>query len=339
MGFSNITKHYKQDLEKVTEFLRNNYDSDIPLVPRIGDHILNSGGKRIRPLLLMLSSNLCEHEIDDRAIRHCCVVEYVHAATLLHDDVVDETTVRRGKETANAKWGTDASILVGDFLISRAILILANDNDPAIFKAFAEAAKNLVDGGLLELTRARDTQVSEEHCLDVIYRKTASIMSLSCRLGSQLSQAGSEMENALASFGKNFGMAFQLVDDALDYDGSEELLGKPIGTDFKEGHVTLPLLNLYQNGDPALKREIEMFIKNEKVTRKDIDYIVERMRENKALEYTLDKAKEFMGKAKEDLSAAPIKSTRHFAMMVELMDYILERYTPSKPSLTPISDY
>lgn len=339
MGFSEITSNYKQDLQKVTEFLRSNYDTDIPLVSRIGNHILDSGGKRIRPILLMISANLCGHEIDDRLIRHCCVVEYVHAATLLHDDVVDETTVRRGSETANAKWGSDASILVGDFLISRAILILANDNDPEIFKAFAEAAKVLVDGGLLELTHARDTQVSEEHCMDVIYKKTASIMSLSCQLGAQLSQADAELEDALATFGKNFGMAFQLVDDALDYDGSEELLGKPIGTDFKEGHVTLPLLNLYQNGDPALKREIEMFIQNENVTRKDIDYIVERMRENRALEYTLDKAKEFMDKAKEGLSAAPIKSTRHFELMVELMDYILERYTPSKPSLTPISDY
>lgn len=339
MGFSDITENYRQDLQRVTKFLRSNYDSDIPLASRIGNHILDSGGKRIRPLLLMLSSNLCGHEIDDRAIRHCCVVEYVHAATLLHDDVVDETTVRRGSETANAKWGSDASILVGDFLISRAILILANDNEPKIFKAFAEAAKILVDGGLLELTHARDTQVSEEHCLDVIYRKTASIMSLSCQLGALLSGTDNKMENALASFGKNFGIAFQLVDDVLDYDSSEEMLGKPVGTDFKEGHVTLPLLNLYQNGDPGLKREIELFIQNENITRKDIDYIVERMRENKALEYTIEKAKEFMSKAKKDLSSAPTKSPRHFEMMVDLMDYIIDRYTPSKPSLTPISDY
>ena len=179
---------------------------------------------------------------------------------------------------------------MGDFLISRAILILANDNDPKVFKAFAQSAKILVDGGLLELTHARDTKVSEEHCLDVIYKKTASIMSLSCQLGALLAQSGKEMENAMVSFGKDFGMAFQLMDDVLDYDGTEEQLGKPIGTDFKEGHVTMPLLRLYQTGDKEMKREIEMFVQNDKISRKDIEYIVERMHESKALEYTVEKA-------------------------------------------------
>ena len=148
MRFSEITEFYEDDLAKVAENIRKNYQSDIPLAPRIASHILGGGGKRIRPLLILLSANLCGHKIDQRVIDHCSVVEYVHAATLLHDDVVDETTVRRGSETANAKWGSDASILMGDFLISRSILLLANDNDPKIFKAFAQSANILVDGGL-----------------------------------------------------------------------------------------------------------------------------------------------------------------------------------------------
>lgn len=339
MGFSEITEHYKEDLLKVAENLRKNYQSENPLAPRIGNHILGGGGKRIRPLLLLLSANLCGHKIDDRVIDHCSVIEYVHAATLLHDDVVDETTIRRGNETANSLWGSDASILMGDFLISRAILILAEDSDPKIFKAFAQSATMLVDGGLLELTHARDTQVSEEHCLDVIYKKTASIMALSCQLGAMLAEAGDELEKAMVSFGKDFGTAFQLMDDVLDYDGTEQQLGKPIGTDFKEGHVTLPLLRLYQTGDKELKREIEMFVQNDNISRKDIEYIVERMHENKALEYTICKAREFMSGAKKHLHSVPLKSPRHIELMTRLMDYIIGRYKPAKPSLTPISDF
>lgn len=339
MRFSEITEYYESDLARIAENIRKNYQSDIALAPRVAGHILGGGGKRIRPILLLLSVNLCGHEIDDRVVDHCSVVEFVHAATLLHDDVVDETTVRRGNATANAKWGSDASILMGDFLISRAILILANDNDPKIFKAFAQSANILVDGGLLELTNARNTQVTEEHCLDVIYKKTASIMSLSCQLGALLAGSTKTLEHTMIAFGKNFGMAFQLMDDVLDYDGTEEQLGKPIGTDFKEGHVTLPLLRLYQTGDDAQKREIEAFVKNDNVSTKDIEYIVERMRESKALEYTIEKAEEYMSQAKKQLLSTELQSPRHIELMTGLMDYIIGRYQPAKPSLTPISNY
>ncbi|MGV7220082.1 MAG: polyprenyl synthetase family protein [Nitrospinales bacterium] len=339
MRFNEITQFYENDLQRVSENLRKNYQSDIPLAPRVAGHILGGGGKRIRPLLMFLSVNLCGREISDRVIEHCSVVEYVHAATLLHDDVVDETTVRRGNRTANSIWGSDASILMGDFLISRAILILAEDNDPKIFKAFAKSAKILVDGGLLELTHARDTQVSEEHCLDVIYKKTASVMSLSCQLGAILAQSDNETEDAMISFGKDFGMAFQLMDDVLDYDGTEEQLGKPVGTDFKEGHVTMPLLHLYQSGDKEMKREIESFVQNDKISRKDIEYIVERMHESKSFEYTVDKANEYMDSAKKNLHTVQQNSPRHYELIVGLMDFIVGRYTPSKRSLTPISDF
>ena len=164
-------------------------------------------------------------------------------------------------------------------------------------------------------------------------------MSLSCQLGALLAQSDKETEDAMIAFGRDFGMAFQLMDDVLDYDGTEEQLGKPTGTDFKEGHVTIPLLHLYQSGDKEMKREIELFVQNDKISRKDIEYIVERMHENKALEYTVDKAIEYMESAKQHLNSAQLNSSRHLELMVGLMDFIIGRYNLSKRSLTPISDF
>ncbi|MCH8157435.1 MAG: polyprenyl synthetase family protein, partial [Nitrospinae bacterium] len=260
MDFNDVTRLFKEDLSRVERSIRENYQSDVSLIPGISDYLLKNGGKRIRPLLLMIGIRLCGREIDERVIRHGCVLEYIHTATLLHDDVVDESTVRRGHETVNSKWGSDASILVGDFLISRAILLLAGDCDSRIIRSVSEATKLLVEGGILEYSHARKLNVSEEHCLDVIRRKTASMMYVSCEIAALMAEASPEQEKALVDFGNHFGMAFQLMDDAMDYDSDEDVLGKPPGIDFKEGHVTLPLLHLYQNSDRSLKKEIEGFV-------------------------------------------------------------------------------
>ena len=226
----------------------------MPLIPGIGDYLLKNGGKRIRPS----SPNDWSQAVwsgNRRKSHPPRLCGRIHPfGYLLHDDVVDETTVRRGRQTVNAKWGSDASILVGDFLISRSVLMLAADCDSRIIKAVSEATKFLVEGGLMEYSQARKLSVSEAHCLDVILRKTASMMSLSCKLAALLSEANPEQESAMVEFGTQFGMAFQLMDDAMDYDSEEDYLGKPPGNDFQEGHVTLPLLHLYENSDRILKK-------------------------------------------------------------------------------------
>ena len=168
MDFGDVTRLFKEDLARIECSIQENYQSDVPLIPGIGDYLLKNGGKRIRPLILMIGVKLCGRDVDERVIRHGCVVEYIHSATLLHDDVVDETTIRRGRQTVNAKWGSDASILVGDFLNSRAVLMLAADCDSRVIKAVSEATKFLVEGGRMEYTQARKLTVSEAHCLDVI---------------------------------------------------------------------------------------------------------------------------------------------------------------------------
>lgn len=330
MDFSEVTRLLKEDLSKVEKAIKDNYKSDIPLIPGIGDHLMNGGGKRIRPLLLLLSSKLFGAETDEHIVKHCCIVEYIHAATLLHDDVVDATTLRRGHETVNSKWGNDASILVGDYFLSRAILLLADNCDPKIIQAIAQTAKTLVEGGILEFTNARKLNVTEDLLLDIVYRKTASIISASCRLGALLANADKESEEALISFGNDFGIAFQIVDDVMDYDGNEEQLGKPAGTDFKEGHVTLPLLHLYQNCDRRLKKEIEQFIKNERLSQKELEYVVERLREGKSIEYAMDKARAHIERAKNKIRTAKIKSPKHLEALLAVADHVIERHTAAK---------
>ncbi|MDH5763008.1 MAG: polyprenyl synthetase family protein [Nitrospinota bacterium] len=333
MDYKEVTQLFKPDLEKVELALRDNFLSDIPIVPGIGEYILSSGGKRIRPMLLMISSRLCGQDLNEAVVKHCCVIENVHAATLLHDDVVDETTVRRGRQTVNSKWGNDASILVGDYLIAQSLSLLSDDVNPVIFKAFSRAAKLLVEGGLLEFSNARDIQVTEKHCMDVIYRKTASMMTLSCHLGGLIAGANEEQEKALIAFGDNFGIAFQLMDDLMDYDGTKEQLGKPPGTDFKEGHVTLPLHHLYHHSKNGLKQEIEQFIQNDKLTDKELDYILDRMRDGKALEYTHDLAQTHMTRAKEALQSTTFPVPEYKDALLAVAEYITGRHTLSKTTL------
>ena len=336
MDFIDVTQGLENDLSKVEQAINKNYKSDIPLIPGISSYLMSCGGKRIRPMLTLLTSKLCGRDADETVVKHGCVVEYLHAATLLHDDVVDKTTVRRGKETVNAKWGSDASILVGDFLISRAILILADDCERKIIQAITEATKILVEGGILEYAEARKINVTEKHILDVIYRKTASILSVSARLGGLLAGATEQQETVIISFGDDFGMAFQLMDDALDYDADEKVLGKPTGTDFKEGHVTLPLHHLYHNADCELKKEIEGFIKNENIGPDEVQYIVKHMHKQKSIDYTLNLARYYIDRAKSHLRKAEFPEPKYIAYLDAIADHIYSRHTAPSARAVPV---
>jgi octaprenyl-diphosphate synthase len=332
MEFSEVTALFKNDLKRVEKEIRKNIQSQISLIPQISGYLMDGGGKRIRPLLVMLASQLCKGEITDRVIKHACSIEFIHAATLLHDDVVDETTIRRGRETVNTKWGSDASILLGDYLISQSILLIAYDSESKTIQAIAEAAKELVEGGIKEFTSARKLSITEEQYLDIIYKKTGSIISVSCKLGAILSNADSMAERSLVEFGKNIGMAFQLVDDVMDYDSSEELLGKPVGTDFKEGHVTLPLLYLYRNSNSSFKRDIEAFIKNDKLTDEEFYFIQDKMREGKAIDYTLDLARDYIDKAKTFLNPSMFEESEYLEAAFAVADNIIERHLATRPA-------
>tara|TARA_B100000686_G_scaffold338676_1_gene411536 strand:- start:235 stop:1239 length:1005 start_codon:yes stop_codon:yes gene_type:complete len=327
MDFNKVTGLFKGDLALVEEAIKSNYSSSVPLIPSASSWLMDGGGKRIRPLLLLLCHRACGGKSVERAIKHACSIEYIHAATLLHDDVIDETTLRRGHETVRSKWGSDASILVGDYLISQAILNIAYDTDQRIIQIVAEAAKVLVEGGIMEFSNARDLAITQEQYLDIIYRKTASLISVTCRLGAILAGAGPETEDAVTAYGEDIGIAFQLVDDVMDYDSTEDILGKPVGTDFKEGQITLPLLNLYNKAPSTLKREIESFIQNESLTRSEFEYTLDRMREYKAIEETLCLARNYIDRAKTRLKAASLGLPEYIGAFHALADNITERHS------------
>ena len=215
---------------------------------------------------------------------------------------------------------------MGDFLISRSILMLAADCDSRVINSVSEATKHLVEGGIMEYSQARKLSVTESHCLDVILRKTASMMSLGCELAALLAETNPEQEKALITFGTQFGMAFQLMDDAMDYGSEEDYLGKPPGNDFQEGHVTLPLLHLYENSEVSLKKRIEGFVKNENLTQEDFDYVLERMRETKSIEYTLELARNYIEQAKSSIRAVTFPQPEYIKSLDAIADYIYERH-------------
>jgi octaprenyl-diphosphate synthase len=203
--------------------------------------------------------------------------------------------------------------------------MLASDCDSRIINSVSEATKLLVEGGIMEYSQARKLSISESHCLDIILRKTASMMSLCCELAALLSEANPEQEKALINFGTQFGMAFQLMDDAMDYNSEEDSLGKPPGNDFQEGHVTLPLLHLYENSETSLKKRIESYIENENLTQEDFNYILERMRETKSVEHTLELARHYLEQAKSSIRSVTFPNPDFIKSFDAIADYIYER--------------
>ena len=234
MTFDEIYDLVREDMKKVEEGLYRNFQSDVPLIPTITSYLNDAGGKRLRPMFLVLSSKISGYSDGNRHILNSCIVELIHAATLLHDDVVDEAFIRRGNPSANRKWGNEASVLVGDFLFSKSFLLLASEENSKITKSVSAASKELAEGEVLGLATKGNFDISEDEYMEIIYKKTASLISVSCRIGAIVGNASQEKERALADFGLKVGIAFQLVDDVLDYTGNQKSFGKTIGLDFQK---------------------------------------------------------------------------------------------------------
>jgi len=239
----------KEDLQAVDRVLREALASDVALIRQVAEYIIASGGKRLRPALLLLTANACGY----RGSHHhtlAAVVEMIHTATLLHDDVVDESTLRRGHATANASFGNAASVLVGDFLYSRAFQLMVTVDRMQVLRILSDATNVIAEGEVLQLMNSGDADVDEHRYLDVIRRKTAKLFEASTRLGAVLGGAGPDLEDALARYGMHLGTAFQLIDDVLDYTGDRSEIGKNLGDDLAEGKPTLPLIRALQVGTP-----------------------------------------------------------------------------------------
>ncbi len=301
MGISDIRELISDEMQAVNNLILQRLKSDVVLINQIGHYIINSGGKRLRPMLVLLSAKACGYR-GDQHIDLAAVIEFIHTATLLHDDVVDSSDMRRNQETANAIWGNEASVLVGDFLYSRAFEMMVDVNIMRVMEIISHATNRIAEGEVLQLLNCNDPDTTEEKYIEVIERKTATLFEAGTRLGAVLAQTDA-LEQAASALGQHLGIAFQLVDDALDYSSSNATLGKNIGDDLAEGKPTLPLIQAMKTADPAQRQAIRIAIENG--GRENIDNILRTIESTNAMQYTAELARQEAEKAKQALNALP----------------------------------
>lgn len=290
------------DLAAVDRAVKERLSSPVALVDQVASYIIHSGGKRLRPLLVLLAAKACGHG-GVRHIEAAAIIEFIHTATLLHDDVVDDSSMRRGHETANEVFGNATSVLVGDFLYSRAFQMMVTLDRMSVMNILADATNAIAEGEVLQLMTARDPSTTEERYFDVIHRKTARLFEAGAQIGAVLSDAAPQIERALASYGRHIGTAFQLVDDALDYQADETWLGKHLGDDLAEGKPTLPLIHALQHGDVEQRAMIRHAIEHGGLER--LDEITHAVASLGSLAYTARRAQCEADQALAALSPLP----------------------------------
>ncbi|MEN9434962.1 MAG: octaprenyl diphosphate synthase [Pseudomonadota bacterium] len=288
MNFNAIRQLVAQDMQAVDDLIRQRLYSDVVLINQLSQYIIGSGGKRLRPLLALLVARACgykgTHHIDVAAI-----IEFIHTATLLHDDVVDESDMRRGQETANNVWGNQAAVLVGDFLYSRSFEMMVSIGSMRVMEILSTTTNIIAEGEVMQLLNCHDADTTEQRYMDVIHSKTARLFEAATQLGAVLAEKSAVEEKALAKYGMHLGTAFQLVDDVLDYSASSEEMGKNVGDDLAEGKPTLPLIIALQRSTGEQAQLIRNAIENGGL--EHIDAIQQAIRDTEALEYTMDKAR------------------------------------------------
>jgi octaprenyl-diphosphate synthase len=312
------------DLQKLEDAIEKLLTTGIPFIKEVVSHIVRSGGKRIRPTLVILSSRMCGSN-GDRHIPYAAIVEFLHTATLLHDDVIDNAQTRRGSRTANEIWGNEPSVLVGDFLFSKAFDLMIEDNNEKILKIMAKVTTGLAEGEIQELLKTADVGTTQEEYLDVISKKTAILLSAACEIGAILGRVSEKKRLALRNYGYHIGMAFQLTDDILDYVSNNTILGKNIGTDLKEGKVTLPLIQALKSANEEEKGRVQRVLNKPNLSRRDFDSIKGMIQKYGGINFTIDRSRKYVKDAKEFLEVFP--SSPYKEALVELADYIVTRKT------------
>jgi octaprenyl-diphosphate synthase len=292
------------DLLRVNEAILKNMESPVAMIPQLAGHIIAAGGKRLRPMLLLGAAKLCGYH-GARHIGLAGAVEFIHTATLLHDDVVDESDLRRGMATANTLWGNKPSVLVGDFLFSRAFQLMVADGSLDVLAILANASAVIAEGEVMQLTTANDTETSEAAYLDVITSKTATLFAAATRLGAVVASRPKVEEDALHAFGLNLGIAFQLTDDVMDYASGAETMGKETGDDFREGKVTLPLVLAFRRGNDEDRKFWRRTIEELEQTEDDLPRAIEMMQGCGALSDSLARARHYTQIARDALDLFP----------------------------------
>ena len=310
------------DMNAVNAVILERMQSKVALIPELAGHLIAGGGKRMRPMLTLGSAAL----LDYTGARHhklAAAVEFIHTATLLHDDVVDGSGMRRGKRTANLIWGNPSSVLVGDFLFSRAFELMVEDGSLKVLRILSHASAVIAEGEVDQLTAQRQIDTSEEHYLHIINAKTAELFAAACRISPVVAEAGEAAEEALGAYGRNLGIAFQLVDDAIDYSSDVETMGKGQGDDFRDGKVTLPVILAYARGSAEDRRFWKAAMQGDRTSNEDLAHATRLIQSTGALSDTLERARHYGRRAIDALALFP--SSRAKAALTEAVEFAVAR--------------
>lgn len=321
-NLENLQALVADDLAAVNEVIVQKMDSPVSLIPQLAGHLVASGGKRLRPILTLAAARMCGYT-GNRHIGLAACVEFIHTATLLHDDVVDESELRRGEASANALWGNQASVLVGDFLFSRAFQVMVADGSLPVLKILSDASATIAEGEVLQLMTTNDTATGEGSYLDVIKAKTAELFAAACRIGAVVAERPKAEEDALQTYGLNLGIAFQLIDDFLDYSAKQADLGKTVGDDFREGKMSLPVILAFHRGDDAERSFWRRTIEDQDQKPDDLDHALSLMQKHGTLKDTVDRARHYGAVARDALGIFPDNPQKR--ALLELVDFCIER--------------
>ncbi len=298
MQIQDVFSAYKNDLQEMEKYLDKYLTSEVKLISEVAHHLIDSGGKRFRPLLLLISSKLCDYNGDHR-FPMAAVMEFIHTATLLHDDVIDQAIIRRGKTSANNIWGNAASVLVGDFLYSKAFKLLSEVSNMTIISLMSRITNIMSEGEVFQLMKCGDVNITEEEYLEIIEKKTAVLLSAACAAGAILGSAPEDKIDALTRFGYNIGMAFQITDDTLDYIAQEQEFGKSIGKDLEEGKMTLPLIYALKKATIEEKNKAKDLITSKEGHEKVIPLILNLIQKYEGIDYSLQSAAKYIKDARD----------------------------------------
>ena len=312
----------RDDLDAVEREFARQVQSQVHVIPEIGNYLLKSGGKRVRPAVLLMSARLCGY-IGPRAILNAAVVEFIHTATLVHDDIIDDADVRRGRKAVHSQWGNDVTVLAGDFLYIKSMAMALTQDTLDIVRLLCDVTLRMIEGELYQLTKNGVVDLSEEEHFDIIRRKTAHLFGGCAQIGGMLGEVGAEKEQALRDYGFSLGIMFQLVDDLLDFTGAAEALGKPVGADLRDGKITLPLIHLLEHGGPEAGELIRGVVRDRDVTVEDWARIKALLTEHRSIDYAYGRAVEFGEAAKRQLRVFPPSPEREALMA--LADFVLLR--------------
>ncbi len=305
-----LTALVDSDMARVNETILARTGSDVAMIPEVANHLISSGGKRLRPILTLATAALCGYSGSGH-VKLAAAVEFMHTATLLHDDVVDDSDMRRGKAAARVLWGNEASVLVGDFLLGQAFKMMVEVGSMACLDVLSTAAVVIAEGEVMQLSAAKDTETTEDAYLAVIRAKTAALFAAACEVGPILAGRGKAEIAACRAYGANLGVAFQLIDDALDYGGTAAKLGKNVGDDFREGKITLPIVLSFRRGSQTEREFWKRTLERGEIVAGDLEFALTTIRKHRALEDTIERARHYGAMAVDALELFPASPWKH----------------------------